>query len=185
MYLQLRTFLLKPVASTTSTMEIKPLFLLLVLVLVVLSSSSVTVACSVEDLPGIFTFGDSILDAGNNHFNRNCTVQADFPPYGSTFFHHPTGRFTNGRTVVDFICECIYLPLLPLPYTPFLINNNLVGGNFEFAAQYIGIGFQKPYAEAHIDVLNGSSKAYPCNGINFASAGSGVLQATNKNWVLV
>ncbi|CAN1138156.1 GDSL esterase/lipase 6 [Linum perenne] len=47
----------------------------------------------------VFTFGDSIFDAGNNHFNNNCTAQADFPPYGSSFFHHPTGRFTNGRTV--------------------------------------------------------------------------------------
>lgn len=61
-----------------------------------------------NNLPGIFSFGDSILDAGNNHFIKNCTAQADFPPYGSSFFHHPTGRFTNGRTVVDFICEyCI------------------------------------------------------------------------------
>lgn len=53
----------------------------------------------------IFTFGDSIFDAGNNHFNKNSTAQADFPPYGSSYFHYPTGRFTNGRTVPDFICE--------------------------------------------------------------------------------
>lgn len=87
-------------------MIIKLLFLLLVL----FSSCSFSASNNnVEDLPGIFTFGDSILDAGNNHFNKNCTAQADFPPYGSTFFHHPTGRFTNGRTVADFICELMHL----------------------------------------------------------------------------
>lgn len=32
--------------------------------------------------------------------------------------------------------------------------------------------------------MNGSRKDYPSNGINFASAGSGVLQGTNKDLVL-
>ncbi|KAA8532610.1 hypothetical protein F0562_032574 [Nyssa sinensis] len=103
------------------------------------------------NVPAIFTFGDSIFDAGNNHYNKNCTAQADFPPYGSSFFHRPTGRFTNGRTVPDFI------------------------------SQFMGIDLQKPYLEAQIEVVNGSQKAYPSNGINFASAGSGVLRQTNKD----
>ena len=51
------------------------------------------------------------------------------------------------------------------------------------AAQFIGIDMQKPYIEAQIAVMNGSRKDYPSNGINFASAGSGVLQETNKDWV--
>lgn len=55
----------------------------------------------------MFPFGDSLFDPGNNHFTKNCTIQADFPPYGSTFFKRPTGRFTNGRTVADFICKSI------------------------------------------------------------------------------
>ncbi|CAL5419304.1 unnamed protein product [Camellia sinensis] len=101
------------------------------------------------NIRAIFTFGDSIFDAGNNHFNKNCTAQADFPPYGSSFFRHPTGRFTNGRTVVDFI------------------------------SQFVGIELQKPYLELQSEVTNGSMKEYPSNGINFASAGSGVLRGTN------
>ncbi|XP_077242380.1 GDSL-motif lipase/hydrolase 6 [Tasmannia lanceolata] len=103
------------------------------------------------NIPAIFTFGDSIFDAGNNHFNKNCTVQADFQPYGRNFFHYPTGRFTNGRTVADFVCELL------------------------------GIDLQKPYLEVEMQVRNGSSKSYPANGINFASAGSGVLSETNGN----
>ncbi|KAJ0989138.1 hypothetical protein J5N97_007494 [Dioscorea zingiberensis] len=95
-------------------------------------------------------FGDSILDAGNNHFNKNCTVQADFPPYGQDFFHQPTGRLTNGRTVPDFISE------------------------------YLGVDLQKPYLEVDMLVKSGKLKNYPANGINFASAGSGVMKETNQ-----
>ena len=50
-------------------------------------------------------------------------------------------------------------------------------------AQFIGIDFQIPYLEAKIAVMKGSRKSYPHNGINFASAGSGVLRGTNKEEV--
>ncbi|KAG2709499.1 hypothetical protein I3760_05G242600 [Carya illinoinensis] len=123
------------------------LFLITVLLVLFKLPSFVTP----DYVPAIFAFGDSILDAGNNRFIKNCTAQANFPPYGSTYFHHPTGRFTNGRTVADLI------------------------------SQYIGIDFQEPYLEAHLDVVNGSIKSYPNNGINFASAGSGVFPQTNQD----
>ncbi|KZV19524.1 GDSL esterase/lipase 6-like [Dorcoceras hygrometricum] len=113
-------------------------------------SCGLTVAAG-SNVPAIFVFGDSLFDAGNNHYNRNCTAQADFPPYGSNFFHHPTGRFTNGRTVADLISE------------------------------FLGIPLQKPYMEALAEIVNGTQNKYPSNGINFASAGSGVLQATNSD----
>ncbi|KAM7463481.1 hypothetical protein LguiA_031602 [Lonicera macranthoides] len=104
-----------------------------------------------HNVPAVFIFGDSIFDAGNNHYSPNCTAQADFPPYGSTFFHRPTGRFTNGRTVADFI------------------------------SQFLEIELQKPFLESQNEIVNGSRKDYPSNGINFASAGSGVLPATNQD----
>ena len=126
----------------------------LALVLVIFTCFCVLVS-STFNVPAIFIFGDSIFDAGNNHFNRNCTAQADFPPYGSNFFHHPTGRFTNGRTVADFI------------------------------SQFIAIGLQEPYMEAEIAIRNGSRRDYPKNGINFASAGSGVLRETNKELEII
>lgn len=37
--------------------------------------------------------------------------------------------------------------------------------------------------EAHSEIVNGTQNKYPSNGINFASAGSGVLQATNNDSV--
>ncbi|XVF44878.1 hypothetical protein PTKIN_Ptkin02bG0158700 [Pterospermum kingtungense] len=128
---------------------------LLVINIIIHVSSATDVVSSAKNISAIFIFGDSIFDAGNNHFNKNCSAQADFPPYGSTFFHHPTGRFTNGRTVADFI------------------------------SQFMGIGMQQPYLEAQNAVFNGSRKDYPSNGINFASAGSGVLPGTNKDWGVI
>ena len=51
--------------------------------------------------PCYFIFGDSISDAGNN--NRLITMaKTNYPPYGVDFPGQiPTGRFTNGRTIVD------------------------------------------------------------------------------------
>lgn len=77
------------------------------MVLTALSVISVDASREHKELhvPAIFVFGDSLADAGTNTFIPQVTVRADFPPYGKTFFWKPTGRFTNGRTIVDFICE--------------------------------------------------------------------------------
>ncbi|KAI3740671.1 hypothetical protein L2E82_31141 [Cichorium intybus] len=55
----------------------------------------------------LFVFGDSTVDAGNNNFIRT-PMKSNFPPYGRDFFNHiPTGRFTNGRLVSDFIASYV------------------------------------------------------------------------------
>ncbi|KAG6605294.1 GDSL esterase/lipase 1, partial [Cucurbita argyrosperma subsp. sororia] len=73
-----------------------------------------------------FLFGDSYVDAGNNNYiNTTADFQANFPPYGETFFHLPTGRFTDGRTIPDFLAEYAGLPLIPPyldPHTDFYDN---------------------------------------------------------------
>ncbi|KAG5563169.1 hypothetical protein RHGRI_005803 [Rhododendron griersonianum] len=52
----------------------------------------------------LFVFGDSLFDVGNNNYiNTTTTMQANFWPYGETFFNHPTGRASNGRLIPDFI----------------------------------------------------------------------------------
>lgn len=53
-------------------------------------------------VPAYFVFGDSLVDVGNNNY-LPLAAHANFPPYGETFFRKPTGRFSDGRNVGDFI----------------------------------------------------------------------------------
>jgi hypothetical protein len=55
----------------------------------------------------IFAFGDSYTDTGNYVAMQGSGpgVWIDNPPYGETFFGHPTGRCSDGRLIIDFICK--------------------------------------------------------------------------------
>ncbi|XP_030521700.2 GDSL esterase/lipase At5g45910-like [Rhodamnia argentea] len=83
----------------------------------------------------IFNFGDSLSDTGN--FIRSAAGLPVVPefPYGKTFFGHPTGRFSDGRLIIDFIAEAVGLPYLK-PYLE-VVNNGSIdarrGVNFAVA----------------------------------------------------
>ena len=61
-----------------------------------------------------FIFGDSSVDPGNNnHINTIPEYQANYKPYGQNgFFEGPTGRFSDGRVIVDFIGNHLWFSLL-------------------------------------------------------------------------
>ncbi|XP_030462031.2 GDSL esterase/lipase At5g45910-like [Syzygium oleosum] len=63
----------------------------------------------------IFNFGDSVSDTGNFLLSGALVPEIKKLPYGETFFHHATGRCSNGRLIIDFIAEAFGLPYLP-PY---------------------------------------------------------------------
>ncbi|KAL8118837.1 GDSL esterase/lipase 5 isoform X1 [Apium graveolens] len=89
----------------------------LILILLFIRSSSNSRCLKAEQPVGMFVFGDSYFDPGNNNYINTSTLdQANFPPYGLSFLPFPTGRFSDGRLVSDFIGEYAKLPLLP----PFL-----------------------------------------------------------------
>jgi hypothetical protein len=59
----------------------------------------------------IFSFGNSFADTGNNPsvFAENDVFNhVTRPPYGSTFFGHPTGRSSDGRLIIDFVGKILY-----------------------------------------------------------------------------
>jgi len=56
----------------------------------------------------LFNFGDSNSDTGGVAAAGGIRIM---PPEGRTYFHHPTGRLSDGRVILDFICES--LSLLP------------------------------------------------------------------------
>ncbi|RHN50271.1 putative triacylglycerol lipase [Medicago truncatula] len=78
--------------------------------------------------PALYVFGDSLLDNGNNNFLPTL-ARANFLPYGVDFPRGPTGRFSNGRTVADFLAEYLGLPYSP-PYLSFGGLGSLSGVNY-------------------------------------------------------
>lgn len=60
--------------------------------------------------PAMFTFGDSLLDVGNNNYLASAMAKANAPPNGIDFPNGvATGRFCNGKTLVDIIGEHMLL----------------------------------------------------------------------------
>lgn len=75
-------------------------------VLIVILSYSNGVAES-QMVRGIFVFGDSLVDVGNNNY-LSSIAKSNYYPYGVDFEYGPTGRFCNGKTFVDFIGKFLY-----------------------------------------------------------------------------
>ncbi|KAJ6689094.1 hypothetical protein OIU85_005495 [Salix viminalis] len=86
-------------------------------------------AASPCDFPAIFNFGDSNSDTGG--------LSAAFgqapSPNGETYFHHPAGRYSDGRLVIDFIAES-----LGVPYLSAYLDS--VGSNFSHGANFATAG---------------------------------------------
>lgn len=75
-------------------------------ILIFLSCINLSICCfDVQNkFRGLFVFGDSMFDPGNNNYLINPSAyRANFEPYGESYFKHPTGRFSDGRLIPDFI----------------------------------------------------------------------------------
>ncbi|KAK2416285.1 GDSL esterase/lipase [Trifolium repens] len=81
------------------------------------------------DFPAIFNFGDSNSDTGG----LSAAFGQPGYPYGESFFHHPVGRYCDGRLIVDFIAEKLGLPYL----NAYL---DAVGSNFSHGANFATAG---------------------------------------------
>ncbi|KAB1218481.1 GDSL esterase/lipase APG [Morella rubra] len=87
-------------------------------------------------VPAIITFGDSVVDVGNNDYLATI-YKANYPPYGRDFVNHkPTGRFCNGKLATDLIAETLGFKTYALAYlSPQASGKNLlIGANFASAA---------------------------------------------------
>ncbi|KMT19946.1 hypothetical protein BVRB_1g009920 [Beta vulgaris subsp. vulgaris] len=100
---------------------------------------------NVSPVSAIFAFGDSIIDSGNNNF-LGSVAKSNYWPYGCDFNQGPTGRFCNGKTVIDLLGEKLAMPYLPPFADPTAIGARIMGG------------------------------------INYASAGGGILDETGRHW---
>jgi hypothetical protein len=67
-----------------------------------LAEGSRATAPAAEPSVIIFNFGDSNSDTGGMAAVNGMNIQL---PEGRTFFRRPSGRLSDGRLVIDFICE--------------------------------------------------------------------------------
>ncbi|KZV41275.1 GDSL esterase/lipase-like [Dorcoceras hygrometricum] len=110
----------------------------------------------------IISFGDSLADTGNLFRLTGSNVSrlpCSRPPYGETFFHHTTGRYSDGRLVIDFIAESLGLPLVQ-PYVGGE-NSTSIGQGVNFAVagatalghEYLeGLGIYNPDTNASLGI---------------------------------
>jgi GDSL-like Lipase/Acylhydrolase len=91
-------------------------------------------AASSFDVPAMFAFGDSTLDTGNNN-DLATFARSNFAPYGESFpDKKPTGRFSDGKIVPDFIVSALNLSDSLPAYAGHRITANDIGVCFASAA---------------------------------------------------
>ncbi|XWS54492.1 hypothetical protein CRYUN_Cryun10bG0094300 [Craigia yunnanensis] len=125
-----------------------------------------------ENHVALFIFGDSLFDSGNNNYiNTTFDFQANFWPYGETFFKYPTGRFSDGRLIPDFIGKESTSNISSLDHK-FIDSDSY---NF-VTAQFAGLPVIPTYLQP------GNHKF--TNGVNFASGGAGALVESHQGIVV-
>uniref|UniRef100_A0A0E0CDZ9 GDSL esterase/lipase n=1 Tax=Oryza meridionalis TaxID=40149 RepID=A0A0E0CDZ9_9ORYZ len=114
-------------------------------------------------VPAIFVFGDSTVDVGNNNYLAGISARADFPHNGVDFpGGEPTGRFSNGLIVVDFIAAAMGFSMSPPPYL------SLIAMDANSSSNSSGEVMSNRTMMAAASAMKGAS---------FASGGSGVLDS--------
>ncbi|CAA7027028.1 unnamed protein product [Microthlaspi erraticum] len=98
---------------TIQSFVLVPWFVVVVVALTVLVAAGDENSPDKAMFPAMFVFGDSLVDNGNNN-RLNSLARSNYLPYGIDFDRsQPTGRFSNGKTIVDFIGELVGLPEIP------------------------------------------------------------------------
>ncbi|KAI3849467.1 hypothetical protein MKX03_033759 [Papaver bracteatum] len=89
----------------------------------------------------LFVFGDSLVDVGNNNYIPLKVRKSNYFPYGMDCpgIISPTGRFANGRTVVDIIGEELGLKHYIPPYLAPTTVGDVVLRGVNYASGSAGI----------------------------------------------
>ncbi|KAL5559984.1 hypothetical protein UlMin_036195 [Ulmus minor] len=92
-----------------------------------------------SSIKGMFVFGASQVDNGNNNFLGNSLAKANYAPYGIDFPLGPSGRFTNGKNLIDLLGEKLRLPsFVPVFSDPSTKGSRILHG-VNFASGASGI----------------------------------------------
>lgn len=111
---------------------------------VLLLCFTIPISCLERPKVALFVFGDSLFDPGNNNYiNTTTEYQANWWPYGQSFFKNPTGRISDGRLIPDFIAEYANLPFVPSYF------------HFEHAQSFQGVNFASGGAGCLVETYTG------------------------------
>ncbi|CAN6181584.1 unnamed protein product [Urochloa humidicola] len=94
-------------------------------------------------VPAVYVFGDSTLDVGNNNYLPGKEVpRADKPYYGIDLpgSGKPTGRFSNGYNIADFIARNLGFEKSPLAYLVLKARNYLIPSAITRGVSYASAG---------------------------------------------
>ncbi|KAL2325465.1 hypothetical protein Fmac_024523 [Flemingia macrophylla] len=96
---------------------------------------TLAVANSVDfSYPAVFNFGDSNSDTGELAAGLGFLVSS---PFGQSYFNPPSGRFSDGRLIVDFLMHGFKLPFLNAYLDSLGLPNFRHGCNFAAAGSTI------------------------------------------------
>lgn len=134
------------------------------------------------DVPAIFVFGDSTVDVGTNNHLAGSLATANNPYYGIDYPHHvATGRFSNGYNPADFIGTYNSYYYSSICFRTRLSNKEIID---DCLARHLGDYTESPPAFLALVQKQSTFKSGILRGVNFASAGSGILDDTgNKGFV--
>ncbi|KAL5728948.1 hypothetical protein ACHQM5_001967 [Ranunculus cassubicifolius] len=126
---------------------------------------------------GMFVFGSSLVDNGNNNFFET-TSKADYLPYGIDYPLGPTGRFSNGKNVIDALSELLKLPgPIPAFLNPATRDDGVVYG-VDYASGGSGILDDTGFVSGRVITLNQQIK-------NFEEVTLANLSTSQSNYLFV
>ncbi|MCO5564241.1 hypothetical protein L7F22_017899 [Adiantum nelumboides] len=111
--------------------------------------------------PALYVFGDSYADTGNHDKQDPQVWQPWKTPYGSTWPGNPSGRYSDGFVLTDFIAKFLNLPS-PSPYSQ--INEMpATGVNFAYGGSGVFFTYGPEYTNisAQIDQFEQMAKGKP------------------------
>ena len=158
-----------------------------VLLIFTLISPCFPLAKSVHfNFPAVLNFGDSNSDTGGL---VSAGIESINPPYGQNYFKIPSGRYCDGRLIVDFLskffgfdlvlfCYIYFLflcfSLFPLFLSLFFLLLLLFLINISECNDAVD-AMDLPFLNSYLDSIGTPSFRRGCN---FAAAGSTILPAT-------
>ncbi|KAF5463272.1 hypothetical protein F2P56_019195 [Juglans regia] len=143
-------------------------FFFLLVPLLSLLSLPIPVLCQCKRPPVIFNFGDSNSDTGG------LVAGLGFPvnfPNGRAFFHRSTGRLSDGRLLIDLLCQSLNATFL----SPYL--DSLGGSKFSNGANFAVVGSSTlpRYVPFSLNIQVMQFLHFKARSIELAASGSGTL----------